>query len=424
MGERRRKRIAGASRAAATRIEQDLLGELAVPAVALYGIHTVRATRNLSFSGKTLGRYPAYIRALAIVKKAAARANRDARVLDPRVATAIERACDALIRGEYPDQFPVDALGGGGSIAVNMNLNEVIANLANEHAGGTRGTYRPVDPKTHVNASQSTADVCHSAIRIAILERWAATRRALAACASASRVKAAQLRPVITIARTCLQDAAPVSRGELFAAHAAAIERRIGALDRSVEALRRINLGGTAIGSGDGAPAAYRRAIIRRLNKITGLRLRLRDNLYDAAQNIDDLAEVAAQFGLLAEVLIKIAQDVRLLASGPDGGLAEIALPATQEGSSFFPGKINPVIAETLLQCCFQVLGCERAARLAVERGELDLNVFEGAAAVNLFDAMEMIERAVTLFADLCLEGIVANEARCAGLAARGRFKV
>jgi len=210
MGERRRKRIAGAPSAAATRIEQDLLGELAVPAAALYGIHTVRATRNLSFSGKTLGRYPAYIRALAIVKKAAARANRDARVLDTRVATAIERACDALIRGEHPDQFPVDALGGGGSIAVNMNLNEVIANLANEHAGGTRGTYRPVDPKTHVNASQSTADVCHSAIRIAILERWAVTRRALAACASASRVKAAQLRPVITIARTCFQDAAPV----------------------------------------------------------------------------------------------------------------------------------------------------------------------------------------------------------------------
>ena len=423
MGDRRRQVAAAGPRPTPPRLERDLLGELAVPAAALYGIQTVRAIRNLSFSGKTLGHYPAIIRALAIVKQAAARANRAARVLDARVCAAIERACQALIAGEHLDQFPVDVLGGGGSIAINMNLNEVIANLANEQAGAPRGSYAPVHPKAHVNASQSTADVCHSAIRIAILHRWTATRAALEICAGAARAKAAQLRSVIAIARTCLQDASPVALGELFGGHAAAIERRIAALDRSLEALRQISLGGTAIGSGEGAPAAYRRAIIPRLHELTGLRLRRRDNLYDAAQNIDDLAEVAAQFGILAEVLIKIAQDVRLLASGPDGGFAEIILPSVQEGSSFFQGKINPLIAETLLQCCFQVLGCERAARLALERGELDLNVFESSAAINLFDAMDMIERAVPLFAELCLTGITANEPRCAALAAGARFK-
>ncbi len=406
-----------------TRIERDLLGEVSVPAGAFYGIHTIRAVRSLSFSGKQLGRYPVYVRALAIVKKACARANRDARVLDARTCGAIEHACDSLIRGDHLDQFPVDLLGGGGSIGVNMNLNEVIANLANQRLTGAPGTYDPVHPKTHVNASQSTADVCHSAARIAVLEHWKPLRRALRDCVNVCRAKASQMRPVTTIARTCLQDAAPISLGELFGGYAAVLERRTEELERSVRTLHQINLGGMAVGSGSGAPAAYRRAVIARLSELAGIRLSLRGNLYDAAQNIDDLAAVCTQLALLAEVFIKIAQDVRLLASGPEGGFGEIALPAVQEGSSFFPGKINPAVAETLLHCSFQVLGCERAARIALERGELNLNVFESSAAVNLFDAMGMMERAVTLFAGQCLSGIAANEARCRRLAARARFR-
>ncbi len=183
------------------------MGERAVPADALYGIQTVRAIENLSFSGRILGNYPDYIRALATVKMAAARANRDAHVIDARRHGAIERACDALIRGEHLAQFPIDLLAGGGSIAVNMNVNEVVANLANEYLGGARGTYQPVNPKLHVNASQSTADVCHTAIRITVLSRWSGLRRVLTRCVSAFRAKAAELRPVITISRTCLQDA-------------------------------------------------------------------------------------------------------------------------------------------------------------------------------------------------------------------------
>jgi aspartate ammonia-lyase len=405
-----------------TRIEKDLLGERAVPTDALYGIHTVRAVENLGFSGRVLANYPDYIRALATVKKAAARANRDAHVIDARRQGAIERACDSLIRGENLAQFPVDMLAGGGGIAVNMNVNEVIANLASEDLGGARGSYEPVHPKIHVNASQSTADVCHTAVRMTVLGRWNGLRRALGQCVEAFRAKAAELRPVVTISRTCLQDASPVSLGELFGGHAAVIGRRAGELAQSVRALAQINLGGIAIGSGSGAPPIYRRAIVKRLNEIAGRKFTLRPNLCDAAQNIDDLAAVSTQVAMLAEVLIKVAQDLRLLSSGPKGGFGEITLPAVQEGSSIFQGKINPVIPETMLQCCFQVLGCERATRLALERGELNLNVFEGAAAANVFDAIAMMERAVAIFAERCVSGIVANKERCRELASRARY--
>ena len=405
-----------------TRIEKDLLGECAVPADALYGIHTVRAVENLGFSGRILANYPDYIRALVTVKKAAARANRDARVLDARRLEAIERACDVLIRGEHLAQFPVDMLVGGGAFAINMNVNEVIANLANEYLGRARGSYEPVNPKLHVNASQSTADVCHTAVRMTVLNRWAGLRRTLGQCVTTFRAKAAELRRVISISRTCLQDASPVSLGELFGGHAEVIARRTGELAQSVKGLTRINLGGTAIGSGSGAPAAYRRTIVKRLNELTGRKFTLRRNLYDAAQNPDDLAAVSAQLAMLAEVLIKIAQDLRFLSSGPEGGFGEIILPAVQEGSSIFPGKINPAIPETMIQCCFQVLGCERSARLALERGELNLNIFEGAAAVNLFDAIEMMKRSVAMFSARCVSGIAANKKRCRELASRARY--
>jgi len=417
MAERRRR--AAPSRAvAASRIERDSLGELEVPAGALYGNRTVRSIRNLSFSGRVLGAYPDYVRALALVKKAAGRANRDARVITPRIAKAIEAACDALIAGEHLDQLLVDVLGGGGGIAVNMNVNEVIANLANDGIGGVRGSCDRVDPKLHVNASQSTADVCHTASRIAIIEEWTELHRVFDDCVAAAQAKAEQFRKIPTLARTCLQDASAVSLGELFGGYAAAIARRTGELDRAVAMLRKVNLGGTVIGDGSGAPVAYRRAIVGHLNSLTKHRLSPRENLFDAAQNIDDIGAVSAQLGMLAEVLIKVAQDLRLLSSGPDGGFGEITLPAVQEGSSFFPGKINPVIPETLLQCCFQVLGCERSARLALERGELNLNVFEGAAAINVMDAMAMLARAVATFTESCMRGIVANEVRCRELAA------
>ncbi len=404
------------------RVERDLIGALEIPAAALYGIQTARSAANLSFSGRRLGDYPAMVRGLAMVKCAAARANLDAGVIDAKIARAIGRACRALMAGGYSDDLIADPLGGGGGIGINQNINEVIANLASERLGGGRGADAIVNPKIHVNASQSTADACATAARIAILEQASVLGRALGECVRAYRAKAREFRRVITIARTCLQDAQPTSLGEFFSGHAAALERRGADLARSVRELRRINLGGTVIGSGDGAPAAYRRVIVRRLCQVTGLDLVARKNLYDAAQNIDDLGAVAAALGMLAEMLIKLAQDLRLLASGPEGGFGEITLPPVQEGSSFFPGKINPVVPETMLQCCFQVLGHERAARLALERGELNLNVFDGAAAVNLLDAIAILSRAIALFTSRCVAGLRANEDRCRGLAARSRF--
>ncbi len=403
------------------RVERDSIGTFRVLENASYGIGTARARLYLGFSNRILGVHIYYLRALVKVKKAAAHANRDAGVITPAVATAIEAACDDILQLKHSDDFPADVLGGGGGIAVNMNVNEVIANVANESLGGARGTYRPIDPKLHVNASQSTADVCHTAMRIAIIEEWDNLHRMLGDCIRAMRSKAGEFREVRTLARTCLQDASVTSLGELFGGYTAAIARRTGELDRAVSMLHKVNLGGTVIGDGSGAPPAYRRAVLGHLKRILKLKLTLRENLFDAAQNCDDLGAVAAQLGLLAEVLIKVANDLRLLSSGPEGGFGEISLPAVMEGSSFYPGKINPVIPETLMQCCFQVLGFERATRGALEHGELNLNVFEGSAASNLMFAMGMLTRSVESFTGSCLARITVNKARCRKLASTGR---
>ncbi len=261
---------------AASRIERDSIGELEVPARRLYGIGTVRSLSASSFSGRALRDYPLYVRALATVKKAAARANRDAQVITPKISDAIEAACDALIAGDYLNEFPVDVIAGGGGIAVNMNLNEVIANLANEDLGGERGGYAPIDPKLHVNASQSTADVCHTAAHIAILEKWIDLRAVMSDCVEVAHHKAVQFQTIQTIARTCLRDASVVALGESFGGYAAAIARRTEELDRTVATLRKINLGGTVMGDGNGAPAAYRRTVVGHLNNLAKHKLVLR----------------------------------------------------------------------------------------------------------------------------------------------------
>ncbi|MCK6555301.1 aspartate ammonia-lyase [Candidatus Binatia bacterium] len=402
----------------ATRVESDALGSVSLPARALYGVRTARALADLSFSGRRLGSYREYVAALATVKQAAARANHDAAVLPGNVADAIENACVQLRGGAHHNALVVDVLGGGGGVAVNMNVNEVIANLANIALGGEAGVYLPVDPKRHVNASQSTADVCHTGLRLAVLDRGDRLAAVLHRCVAVLQAQAATLAGVRTLARTCLQDALPASLGDLFRGYAAAVERRAAALGGVVEALNMVNLGGTVIGDGAGAPPAYRARVLDHLRALTGREVALRPDLGDAAQNCDDLAAVAAELALLAEVLIKVAQDLRLLSSGPAGGFDEIRVPATQEGSSFFPGKINPVLPETLLHCCMQVLGCERAARLALERAELNLNVFEPVVAVNVLDALEMLNAALGSFTEKCLVGLTANPDRCAALAA------
>jgi aspartate ammonia-lyase len=404
------------------RIETDSLGTVEVPAHALYGARTVRAIDNLSFSGRKLGSCPAYVRALGFVKRAAARANRDASVLEAEIADAIDVAAGRLGEGELLEHFPVDLIGGGGSIGVHVNVNEVIANLANEARGGRRGEYSPVRT-ADVGASQSTADVCHTALRLALLAQWPVLATALKLTRTILKEKAGELAGVQTLARTCLRDAGAVSLGMLFAGYAALLERRTQELQRSIAQLQAISLGGTVIGTGDGAPARYRERVVPILAQIAEMDLERRANLGDALQNSDDVAAVSNQLRLLAGALVKIAADLRLLSSGPRGGFGEIELPVVQEGSTFFAGKANPVVAETVMQCAFQVFGCDRAVQAANEHAELYLNVFDGLAAVNVLDAMAMLSPAITLLESRCLRGLTADSTRCAELAAMAHGK-
>lgn len=396
------------------RIEKDRFGELTIPEGALFGIQTARAVSNLSFSSKKLSEYDALVRNLALVKKAAARVNRITGQIDDKLASAIEAACEEIIDGKHNDQFPVDMLHGGGGIAFNMNANEVIANLANLRvANSPPGTYAPIDPKEHVNASQSTADVCHTAFRLAIHDRFQPLNNNLLVLAGQLEDSSSRFAGITTLARTCLQDAMPVAIGELFGGYAELIGRRGKEAERAVEQLNSINLGGTVIGTGDGAAPAYREKIVEALAELAGRKLRHRTNLFDAAQNSDDLACVSSQVEHLAQALIKITKDLRLLSSGPEAGFGELILPRVQEGSSFFHKKNNPVIPETVLSCCFQVIGLNRAAQAAVENAELYLNVFEGVAVTNILDSIAMLTAAINLLSERCLDGLEVDRERC-----------
>lgn len=398
------------------RIEEDLIGKLEIPEDALYGINTVRTYDNLTFSEKKLSHYFAYISALAMVKKAAAKANMNAGILSMSMCDAICSACDDLIEGRYHEQMIVDVLHGGGGIGINMNCNEVICNLANEIVGGVRGIYDPIHPVNHVNASQSTNDVCHTAIRLAIIMSYQSLKASIEKSIETLKEKELEFENVPTISRTCLQDGMRKQLGETFGGYASVIRRRLIFLDEAVKTLHNINFGGTVIGSGVGATKEYREQILSILCEAANLNLSHRENLFDAAQNIDDLASFSSELCLLSTCLIKIAKDLRLLSSGPEAGFGEINLPSLQAGSSFFPGKINPVVPETLIQCCFQVIGCDRVVQAALEHGELDLNVFEGIAGINIMDAVKMLENALSKFTEYCVKGIEANGSRCESL--------
>jgi aspartate ammonia-lyase len=382
---------------------EDIFGILELPDNALYGVQTARTVSNMSFSGHSLSQYPVYIRSLAAVKKAAALANAKAGVINEFVCDSIITACDELIAGKYLEQFPVDAFHGGGSIGINMNINEVIATLAGDH----------VHPTEHVNASQSTADVCHSAIRIALIETAKLLEQFMLRIIRTLELKAEELELVPTIARTCWQDGMRVSAGVIFRAAASALNRRMEMVAQAVHSIHRINLGGTVIGSGVGATREYREAVIPILSEVAGLPLELRPDLFDAAQYPDDLGRLSSEVRLTSAVLVKLARDLRLLASGPETGLCELVLPAVQAGSSFFPGKVNPVIPETVIQCGLLINGNDHTIQAAVELGEVHLNLADGLMGTLLLDNLQMLSRTVDHFESRCLSGITVNEAIC-----------
>ncbi|MEJ9232938.1 aspartate ammonia-lyase [Peribacillus butanolivorans] len=395
------------------RTERDYFGKVDIPKNALYGIQTLRTVQNLSFSGQLLKNFPEYIVSLAMVKKAATLANVEAGILAPSIGTAIVNACDQLIRGNYQDHFIVDIMHGGGGIGTNMNVNEVLANLANESLEGTLGVYTPVHPIDHVNASQSTSDVCHTSIRLAIVRCFEGLDNELTKMHNTMDKKSQEFVDVTTISRTCLQDAMRVQLGDVFSGYASVLKRRHNSLKESIMSLLTVNLGATVIGNGVGASEKYKEVVIGKLREVTNMNVTIRANLFDAAQNIDDLAHMSKQLSLLATSLIKVAKDLRLLSSGPEAGFSEITLPSVQAGSSFFPGKVNPVIPETMIQSCFQVLGCDRVVQAALEHGELDLNVFEGMAGANILNGLHMLTNSVYSFTELCLKDITSNEERC-----------
>jgi aspartate ammonia-lyase len=398
----------------AVRTESDLLGSIPVPAKALYGAQTRRAAQNFPARGhRTLGHYGCMVGALMMVKLAAANVNRRCGFLSGRKAAAIVRAAQTGRSGALGDQFPVHCLHGGGGTSANMNANEVLANLAEEFLGGKRGEYRLVHPNDHVNLHQSTNDVYPTACHIAVILKWPALDMALAGLAGTFAQRGRELAGQARISRTCLQDAVGTTFGDLLGGYAAMVRRRSRGIARAVDALHRVNLGGTIVGRKSDVPKAYLSAIVAELARVTGDgRYRQAEHLFDAAQNPDELAAVSGQLDLTARCLAKVAQDFRILSSGPEAGLAEIRLPAVQPGSSMMPGKVNPVMAEFLIQACFQVMGYNAACQAAVDHGELDLNVWESVMVFSVLDAMDTLSVAVSAFDEKCVRGFVVDPER------------
>lgn len=397
----------------AFRLEHDLLGAINVPVDALYGAQTQRSIENFPLQGeKRLDAYPELLLAMLQIKKAAALTNAQAGDLDPDLAEAISRTVDDLLRNLPGEQFPVHSFHGGGGISTNMSVNEVIANLANRtYFEKPLGSYSPIHPNDHVNLNQSTNDVFTSACHIAIISKWQGLQKTLQGMADACNDQGIKWAHVQKISRTCLQDAVEISFEDFFSGYRDFVLRNMKRIDNAVEELYTLNLGGTLVGrQGDVSPAYFNTILLVLQTVVQEARYTRSTNLFDSSQNLDDMVSIGSQFNLLARGLIKIGKDFRLLCSGPQTGFGEIELPAVQPGSSAMPGKINPSIPEFLIQCCFQVVGRCAAAEMALDHGELDLNVWESIVVVNLLDAMDCLQNGVHVFHTKCLDGIQVNE--------------
>jgi aspartate ammonia-lyase len=387
------------------RIEHDLLGELAIPDGVLYGIQTERARLNFKASGRPV--HPALIAALAQVKLACARTNAECGFLPRDTADAIVSACETILRGGYQDQFVTDALQGGAGTSTNMNVNEVVARLASQQLG------RSVDPFDHVNLHQSTNDTYPTALRVAAITLLRQLEPVVVRLQEAFQAKEREFADVVKLGRTQLRDALPVTLGREFGAYANALTRDRWRIFQCIERLRVVNLGGTAVGTGMNAPRKYIFGVVEKLRDVTGLNLARAENLMDATQNQDALVEVSGILRAHAVNLVKIARDLRLMSSGPEGGFGEIELPAIQPGSTLMPGKVNPVIPEMVIQAAYRVMAHDHEVSLVVMSGELELNAFLPLAADALLDSLDLLRRTDADFAELCVSGIVARVDRC-----------
>jgi aspartate ammonia-lyase len=404
---------AAAYRSGAVRLEHDLLGEREVPADALYGVQTLRAIENFPITGVRMSHFPTFVRALAMVKLAAVRANRRLALLEPSRASAIERACAEIIDGHWHGHFAVDMVQGGAGTSANMNANEVIANRALELLGHSRGDYARCHPNNDVNLSQSTNDVVPTAIRITTVVDLRALVTAMERLRAALGAKGEEFADVLTMGRTQLQDAVPMTLGQEFTAFAVTTAEDIARLQETARLFLEINLGGTAIGTGINTDPRYPAVVTDELRGITGLDLVSAENLVEATPDTGAFVMFSGVLKRVAVKLSKMCNDLRLLASGPRCGLAEINLPATQPGSSIMPGKVNPVIPEVVNQVAFQVIGNDLAITMAAEAGQLQLNVMEPIIAFNLFQSLDVLTAAVNVLTARCIRGITANRERC-----------
>lgn len=394
------------------RIEHDTLGTKPIPDDALYGIHTQRALENFGVSGRRVR--PELIRAIALVKKACALTHKELGALAPDIADAIAAACDEVIAGQHREAFATDALQGGAGTSTNMNVNEVLANLAIQKLGGKPGDYARMSPLDHVNRGQSTNDVYPSALRIAAIYLVRELADALARLQTALQTKEQAFADIQKLGRTQLMDAAPVTLGEAFGAYAQAIARDRWRIYKVEERLRQINLGGTAVGTGAAADRRYTFRVAEILRDLTGLGLARAEYPMDLTQNNDVFVEVSGLLKACAVNLLKISNDLRLLNSGPRGGLGEIRLEPRQVGSSIMPGKVNPVIAECVAQCAMQTIANDAAITLAAANGQLELNAFMPLIADALLDSLTLLRNAVTRFRTACIDTLEADPAACA----------
>lgn len=394
-----------------TRREKDPLGPLDVPTDALYGVQTLRAKQNFPISG--LLPLDAFIDAQVWIKKAAALTHKETGRLDPKLADAIVKAADEVLAGQHREQFIVDPYQAGAGTSHNMNVNEVLANRANELLGGNRGEYKPVHPNDHVNMAQSTNDTIPTNIRLACLSQLAGFTKAFENLRDAFAAKGREFDDIVKAGRTHLQDAMPIRLGQEFTAYAGSLTRGIKRVNEAADYLRDLGIGGSAVGTGVTVEKEYPALMNKYLKQITGLDLRIGQDRIQLMQSMGDVAAFSAQLRVLAIDLSKIASDLRLMVMGPRTGIDEIKLPAVQPGSSIMPGKINPSIAEMVNQVCFQVMGCDTTVAIASEHGQLELNVMMPVIAFNVLLSVRILMNAATTLADRCVKGIEANREMC-----------
>ena len=394
-----------------TRMEKDPLGPLAVPADALYGVQTVRATQNFPISGlKPL--WP-FVRSQVWIKKAAALTHRETGRLDPKTADAIVQAADEVLDRKHDAHFVVDPYQAGAGTSHNMNVNEVLANRANELLGGKRGEYKPVHPNDHVNMAQSTNDTIPTNIRLSALAELGALVRAFEGLRDALAEKGREFDHIVKAGRTHLQDAMPIRLGQEFTAYAGSIDRALRRVREAADYLRDLGIGGSAVGTGVTVEKEYPALLNRHLREISGLDLRIGDDRVQLMQSMGDAAAFSGTLRGLAIDLSKLSSDLRLMVMGPRTGIDEITLPAVQPGSSIMPGKINPSIPEMVNQVCFQVIGCDTTVAIAAEHGQLELNVMMPVIAHNILLSMMILTNAAQVLAEKTVKGIRANEAMC-----------